>query len=120
IRAPKLVDLRAERERRIKVGAAIVAAIALAAGIVLMTQKVNEQRAPVAMPSPPAPAPAPAPPPVPAPVGSEQQAVVAPAGADVEQSASPKEVSVFSLPSATGANASSVVVWIDDKSAVTP
>jgi len=120
IRAPKLVDLRAERERRIKVGAAIVAAVALAAGIVLMTQKVNEQRAPVAMPSPPAPAPAPAPVPAPAPAGSEQQAVVAAAGVDVEQVDSPKEVSVFYLPSATGANASSVVVWIDDKSAVTP
>jgi anti-sigma factor RsiW len=110
VRAPKLVDLRAERERRIKVGAAIVAAVALAAGVVLTTKKVNEQRAPVAVtttapPNAPADVPSPTPP---------EQAV---AGVDVEQVDSPKEVSVFYLPSATGANASSVVVWIDDKAA---
>jgi hypothetical protein len=117
IRAPKLVDLRAEREKRIKVGAAIAAAIALAAGVAFMTQKVNEQHRPIATPTPPVTAPAPAP----APVASEQQAVVAAAGGvDVEQVDSPKEVSVFYLPSATDTNASSVVVWIDDKAAGTP
>jgi anti-sigma factor RsiW len=115
-RPPKLVDLSAERERRIKVGAAIVAAVALAAGVVLTTQRVNDQsHAPIAerriqgapQPTPPAPSePAPA-----------EPAAVAVGGVDVEQVDSPKEVSVFYLPSVGGGNASSVVVWIDDKGA---
>jgi hypothetical protein len=42
---------------------------------------------------------------------------MAAAGVDVESVDSPKEVSVFYLPSASGGTASSVVVWIDDKAA---
>ena len=101
VRPPKLVDLRAERERRIKMGTAIVAAIALAAGVVLTTKKLNNQHAPVARATATATS-----------TAGPEQAV---AGVDVEQVDSPKEVSVFYLPSAVGANASSVVVWIDDK-----
>ncbi len=112
VRPPKVVDLRDQREKRLKVGAAIVAAVALAAGIVLTTRHANEN-VQVAADKPPQlvrpPAPAPAPPPTPEPPQ------IAAAGGDVEQVDSKHEVEVFYLPSSVGANASSVVVWIDDK-----
>lgn len=112
IRPPRVVDLRDAREKRVKVGAAIVAVIALAAGIVLTTRKANEtpmRQAKVgAGASPATGALGTAPPP--------PQAVAA-AGVDLEQVDSENDVAVFYLPSSVGANASSVVVWIDDKGA---
>ena len=117
VRPAKILDLRAEREKRLKLGAAVVAIVALAAGIVLTTRHANEQ-APVAKGTPQDVAPPPkgtAPPPT-APVAPHDE-VAAAAGVDVEQVDSNRDVQVYYLPSSVRANASSVVVWIDDKGA---
>jgi anti-sigma factor RsiW len=118
VRPPKVVSLADAREKRIKVGAAIVAAIALAAGIVLTTQHANEN-APVAMPGKTI---TPTPPvgTAPASTGQTQEPLQVASGVDVEQVDSPShEVEVFYLPSTKG-NASSVVVWIDDNAGTKP
>jgi anti-sigma factor RsiW len=120
VRPPKVISLMDARERRIKIGAAIVAAIALAAGIVLTTQHANENM-PVAKPErTAAPLVTPAPAPTQEPEQAQVQVQVASAGVDVENVDSPThEVEVFYLPSTKG-NASSVVVWIDDKAGAAP
>jgi anti-sigma factor RsiW len=67
VRPPKVVDLRDLRERRLKVAGAIVAVVALAAGIVLTTHRANQSPFQAFQTPPPgvtAPAPAPAPAPV--------------------------------------------------------
>jgi anti-sigma factor RsiW len=113
IRPPRVIDLRDARENRLKVAGAIVAAIALAAGIVLTTRKANQDspfqashiQPHVTTPATPGTAPGPAPVP---------DTQVAAAGVDVDQVDSKHDVEVFYLPSSVGKNASSVVVWIDD------
>jgi anti-sigma factor RsiW len=125
-RAGKLTDLRGVRERRVKVGAAVLAAVALAAGIVL-TAWHTDQGAPGAVVagnvgvSAQMIAPVPAPPPR-AP-GSSASGIAAPsvAGVEVEQVDSARDVQVYYLPSMGGNGAaSSVMVWIDDKGPASP
>lgn len=78
-------------------GAAVVAALAVAAGIAFVIERPGTTTTPVAHLDP----------------------VAAPAdtvGVAVDHVESPNGVSVFYLPAALNANASSVVVWIDDDS----
>jgi anti-sigma factor RsiW len=114
MRPPKVVDIRDLREARVKVAAAIVAVVALAAGIVLTTRKANEDSSSQVAKGPATTSPLPRQAPVPA-TGPDTQ--VAAAGVDVEQVDTNHDVQVFYLPSSVGANASSVVVWIDDNGA---
>ncbi len=118
MRPPKVVDLRDAREKRVKVATALVAVVALAAGIVLTTRKANEDGRIQASPgtqhttSPATPGAGAGAPPAP----PQQLATAAAAGGvDVDQVDSNNDVQVFYLPSSLGVNASSVVVWIDDK-----
>ncbi len=82
-------------------GAAVVAALAVAAGIAFVIERPSAPTGPVAHLEP----------------------VAAPAdtvGVAVDHVESPNGVSVFYLPAALNANASSVVVWIDDDSTPAP
>ena len=117
MRPPRVVDLRDRRENRLKVTGAIIAMVALAAGIVVTTRKANEDTpshvaqggtAHTAPTTPTQVAPGPGP-------GPDTQ--VAAAGVDVDQVDTKNDVQVFYLPSSVQANASSVVVWIDDNGA---
>ena len=110
-RAGAVVDLASAR--RTRVVTVVVAAAALAAGVMLYNRDDRTARSTDPAPAPPIPAlsSAPRPPKI---------EVAAAGGVDVEHVESPThEVSVFYLPAVAAANASSVVVWIgdDDKGA---
>ena len=111
-RAPSVVvDLASARRTRIVT--VVVAAAALAAGVMLYNRDDRTARSPDPAPAPPVPALAPA-------SRLPKIEVAAAGGVDVEHVESPThEVSVFYLPAVAAANASSVVVWIgdDDKGA---
>jgi anti-sigma factor RsiW len=121
MRPPKVVDLRDRRENRVKVVGAVIAMVALAAGIVVTTRKANEDtpsRQVATQPTAPGKTASPvATPTAPGTAAGGGGDTLATAGVDVEQVDSNRDVQVFYLPSSVQANASSVVVWIDDNGA---